>query len=824
MSKGNETTTKFNVDISDLKKAMQDAKRSIAVANSEFKAAASACDDWTKSSNGLSAKVKQLDSNLKSQEKILSSLETQYKAVVEEQGEGSKAADDLKIKINNQKSAIQTTERELSKYQKSLNDITAAAENATDGAADLSELLEDMKDAAGNAGEGFTTLKGAVATFAGNAISSLVGAIKDGVSSLMNLADETREYRTELAKMKTAALEAGASTDYIKDKWHDMGAVLGDEGAVAEGLNNLLAAGYTTQEEMDAITSHLEGAAIKWKDTLKFEGLADGLQETLATGAAVGSFGEMLERSGINLETFNEGLADCATEADKQNYVLSQLSGLGLSELSSAYRAQNEDLIAANKANSDYTDTLAAMGEIMEPVTTTAKEGFNGLLQEILKLVEDVDIEAFTSKMEEGFAVLKDDVLPAVKEGFGWILDNKDLLISGLAGIASGFVAFNVASVIMAVVNAFKAFKAANEGATVAQWLLNAAMNANPIMLIVTLVATLVGALITFVATNEDARAKIGEVWDNVKEKIAGFVESIKIFFTETIPEAFNSVIEWIKANWQSLLLMLINPFAGLFKYFYDNNKKFKEFVDTAIKFIKELPVKVQTWLTNTITKVTTWRNNMVAKAKETALNFINKVVEFIKNLPSRVQTWLTNTLSKVTAWASNLANKGKEAGKKLLDAIIEKVKEIPEKIKSIGSDIVKGLWNGINDMAGWIKDKISGFGEGVLDSLKNFFGINSPSKLMAEEVGKWLPEGIAVGITDNAKSALKAMKDLAVDTVGGARAGLSTATATTMGGTAVTGGVVNNFYQTINAPKQLSRLDIYRQSKNLLGYAGGGF
>ena len=70
MANKNETTTKFKVDISELKKAMQDAKRQVAIANSEFKAVSSTMDDWTKSSDGLSAKIKQLDTNLKSQDKI----------------------------------------------------------------------------------------------------------------------------------------------------------------------------------------------------------------------------------------------------------------------------------------------------------------------------------------------------------------------------------------------------------------------------------------------------------------------------------------------------------------------------------------------------------------------------------------------------------------------------------------------------------------------------------------------------------------------------------------------------------------------------------
>ena len=270
MPKNNETTTKFKVDISELQKAMQEAKRAVAVANSEFKAVSSSMDDWTKSSDGLSAKLKQLDTTLSSQKTVLSNLERQYELTVKQFGEGSKAADDLKIKINNQKAAINKTEKEVTKFKGALEEVSAAEKTAAKTGQDVSEVLDDMGDSAKDAEGGFTVLKGAVATFAGNVMTSLVGAIKDGISSLVGLADETREYRTELGKLTTGAEQAGASTDYIKDKWQDLGAVLGDEGAVTEGLNNLLAAGFTTEKEMDSITKSLEGAAIKWKDTLKF--------------------------------------------------------------------------------------------------------------------------------------------------------------------------------------------------------------------------------------------------------------------------------------------------------------------------------------------------------------------------------------------------------------------------------------------------------------------------------------------------------------------------------------------------------------------------
>lgn len=820
MAKGNETTTKFKVDISELKSAMQEARKQVAYANSEFKEASSSMDDWSKSSDGISAKLKQLNSNLKSQETVLEQYEKTLEEVKKEYGENSTEAMEYATKLNNQKAVVNKIKKEISGYEDALQEVSDAEKIAAKTGQDVADVLADVGDEAEDAGDGFTTLKGAVATFAGNVLTSLVSGLKDAVVNLMSLSDETREYRDQMHKLNTAGTEAGYSVDYTKEKYKELYGVLADETATATTVSNFMAMG-AEEETLNSLLNSSIGIWAKYGDSIPLDGLAESINETAKVSQVTGTLADALNWAGISEDDFNAKLQACTTEQERQKLIADTLNTT-YGGLSASYQQSNASIIEANKANADYTETLAQMGAKIEPVTTTLKQGFNELLQELLKLIGDVDMEAFTSKIEEGFAVLKDDVLPAVKEGFGWILDNKDSIIAGLAGIASGFVAFNVASTIMAVVNAFKAFKLANEGATVAQWLLNAAMNANPIMLIVTLIATIVGAIITFIATNEDARAKLAEVWDAIKEKISGFVDSVKVFFTETIPNVFKSLIDWVKANWPSLLLMLINPFAGLFTYFYKNNGKFKEFVDTAVKFIKELPSKIWTWLLNTINKVVQWRADMIAKAKEAALSFINKIVEFVKQLPSKVWTWLLNTASKVAQWKSDLGAKAREAGQELLNKLIEKVKEIPDKIKSIGGDIVAGLWNGISDKVQWLKNQISGFVGDVTSWLKDKFEIGSPSKLMAREIGKWLPEGIAVGINDNAKSVLSAMNDLAVNTLGSARAGLKTAT-TNLGSSPVSGGVVNNFYQTINSPKQLSRLDIYRQSKNLLGYAGGG-
>lgn len=75
-----------------------------------------------------------------------------------------------------------------------------------------------------------------------------------------------------------------------------------------------------------------------------------------------------------------------------------------------------------------------------------------------------------------------------------------------------------------------------------------------------------------------------------------------------------------------------------------------------------------------------------------------------------------------------------------------------------IGKNIVMGIWNGISNMGQWIKDKIFGFAKGITDSIKNFFGIKSPSTLMRDLIGKNLVLGIGVGIETNTNEALKSI------------------------------------------------------------------
>ena len=147
-----------------------------------------------------------------------------------------------------------------------------------------------------------------------------------------------------------------------------------------------------------------------------------------------------------------------------------------------------------------------------------------------------------------------------------------------------------------------------------------------------------------------------------------------------------------------------------------------------------------------------------MAKIKST--EFLNNVINTLKNLPQSVWSAIINAVSQVANWGVQMANKGREAASNLFNAVVNKIKEIPSQVFSIGSNIVQGIWNGISNSIGWIRDKVAGFAKGILDGMKSALGIHSPSKLFKDEVGKNLALGVGEGFSDEMKEIQKEMRE----------------------------------------------------------------
>lgn len=551
MSEYNVSTV-FTADISNFQKSTQDMQKYIKLVNSEFKAAVGGSKDFEKSADGLKTKLEQLSRVMQAEEQILKNKEANLDKLKKKYGENSKEVQDYTVQINNQKAKMVDLQRNIDKYAKALDDLSDESQEAI-------KKQKELEDAAKKTSDGFTVAKGAIAGFIANGLTALIGSAKNAATSVLGLADATREYRKTLGTLETVAEDVGVSTDYIKDKFIDVASVIGDDDTVTEGLGNLLNAGIV-EKNMDAMVQALEGGAIRFKDTLKFEGIADGLQETLATGSAVGPFAEMLERSSVNLETFDEGLAKCTTEAEKQNYVLDELSKLGLAEVSKNYREQNAQMIEAEKANKQYQDTVAEMGERIEPVTTQIREGFTRIVAKMLELVEGVDFEALAEKIDTAFTKFIDDILPKIVDGLQWVLDNKDAIIAGIAGIGAAFVAWKATTIIQGVIKSFKAWKIATEGMTIAQRALNLVMKANPIGLVISLIAGLVTAFVILWNKSDAFRNFWINLWENVKnvtkkawsaltdgakkawDGIKSVFSKVGSFFSDTFSKAWSKV------------------------------------------------------------------------------------------------------------------------------------------------------------------------------------------------------------------------------------------------------------------------------------------
>lgn len=274
-------------------------------------------------------------------------------------------------------------------FQREIVETESKLDNYKDKLKKTEKAVEDVGDEHKASGD-------KLANFADKAdkVSQKLGSIGDAMTTRVTLpllagfagvTKGTEEFRNTLAKLETNAETSGVGVDTVSDAMVRLSGINSDVNENVEALSNLIGAGFTDTNMIDIIDG-LAGAVIKFPDTLKIEGLADGLQETLATGEAVGSFAEMLERMGVPLDTFNTGLADAAANGSETDYILQTLANLGLTEVNDKFRETNEELVEANESSYNLQETMATLGETLAPIMTEITEqvtavadAFNGL-------------------------------------------------------------------------------------------------------------------------------------------------------------------------------------------------------------------------------------------------------------------------------------------------------------------------------------------------------------------------------------------------------------------------------------------------------------
>lgn len=206
-----------------------------------------------------------------------------------------------------------------------------------------------------------------------------------------------------------------------------------------------------------------------------------------------------------------------------------------------------------------------------------------------------------------------------------------------------------------------------------------------------------------------------------------------------------------LKANPIGLIITAITALVAAFVYLWNNCDSFREFWLNLWDSVKEKFEKTWDAISGFFTKtIPALFDKLVNTGRTKGSEFLNGVVNFFIQLPSKISTQLTTVLNNVVKWGLDLVNKGKSAAINTYNTITTEIGKLPKKMVEIGGDIVDGIWKGINNGWDWLTSKVKKLAKKLLDAAKDALGINSPSKLFADQVGKNIALGIGAGYEDN--------------------------------------------------------------------------
>ena len=259
-----------------------------------------------------------------------------------------------------------------------------------------------------------------------------------------------------------------------------------------------------------------------------------------------------------------------------------------------------------------------------------------------------------------------------------WASEHGDAIRTVIDGIAGGFAAFKTASLISAAVTALKSFDVAAKIAAAGQWVLNAAMNANPIVLVVTAIGALVAALVWFFTQTETGRKAwasftsfLSSAWQSVVSFVTSLGQNIANFFTQTIPNAIQSVIQWFQQLPSAIGTALSNLITSIGTWAVSFGQSAlqagQQFVSNIANFLTNLPATIAYWLAYGITFVVLWAAQLGSQAISAGQQFLANLGTFFVQLPGNIWNWLTSTVASVASWAAQLGSQAISAGQQFL-------------------------------------------------------------------------------------------------------------------------------------------------------------
>lgn len=933
--KDNEVSIVMTADISELKKEIQDAQRHIRLANAEFKAASSGMDEWDKSAEGIQKKLEQLDKVLKEQKNILQAYERQLEEVAKEQGENSKGAEDLKIKIENQKAAINKTSKEIEDWNEALvhvddevEEVGDDLENTTNGGLNaftvalgnlaaniISDVINKLKDMA----------------------KETIEVGKNFDSSMANVAALSGASEEELAKLRDTAKEFGSTTKFSASEAADALGYMALAGWDADTSMNALggvldlaaASGMDLAEASDMVTDYMSAFNLEAEQSAYFADMMAYAQANANTnveqlGAAFKNSAANMSAAGQDVETVTSLLAMMANQGLKGERAGTALSAVmrditkSMKDGAIAIGETNVEVMDADGNYRDLTDILKdveaatiGMGDAEKASALSATftsdsikglnlilnagvdnaEGFEDALRNCegtAKSMADImndnlggDLTALNSKLEGVQIAIYEKFEPALRKGIEaldgllnvlqWVIDNGAEVAAVITGVATAVGTFMLIikqqAILTALTAGITAVKTAFAG-------FSAVLAANPIGIVIALIAGLVAAFTILWNKSEDFRNFWIGLWEGIKNAVSGVWDAIIGFFKgawdtlvktwegltdffvkawEKIQDTYSRIASWINTNVFQPIKKFFEPVV---KFFRESFNIIKELADGCWKAIKAIWSVVSSWFSSNVIEpikkvftglwdgiktaastawddiktvwsaVSTWFNTNVVEPVQKVFkgvwdgitNGAKKAWDGIKEAFGKVSEWFKTTFA--TAWQAvkDVFSTGGKVFEGIKDGIVSAFKEVVNAIIRGINKVIKVPFDAINGILDKIK-KVEIAGVKPFDNLITRLTVPQIPELAQGGVLKRGQVGLLEGNGAEAVVPLENNKKWIAATAAALKTALKAE-----GLVGIHNGTTNNysFVQNNTSPKALSRLEIYRQTNNQLQFARG--
>lgn len=625
---------------------------------SEMKAVTSAFDKNDNSQEKLAAQSAVLTKQIETQEQRIEQLKKGLAASAKEFGEADTRTQKWKQAVNDATSELNNMRSNLKGLDTAVDDTADSLDDAADSALSFGDVLKAnvLSQAIVN---GVKELASAFGSLIKNTVSYNAQIEQYTMALTTALGDETKAAET-LAKIR----EDAAKTPYSVESLVKANQLLISTNGNAE----------KSRKTIIALSNAISATGGGDDELIR---MAQNLQQISNSGKATTEDIKQFAYAGIDIY----GLLSDYTGKSVQECKELEISYDLLSNALEMAATEGGKYFGANEAQAQTLNgKISTLKDNIQDGLGTAMQGINDVFGKLVSIAIDLVEEIDWKKFGEN-----------VTSTFQFLMDNGGKIASLVASIGAAFISWNVGAMIQGVISSITALGGILPALKTAILGVNAALNANPIGLVLTGISLLVAGIIALWNNCDWFRDGVITMGNAIVNFISDAVDGIVHFFTVTVPQAFNKVLDFMKTNWQGLLLLLVNPFAGAFKLLYDNFEGFRNAVNNLVERIKTAFINMKDGISNTVRNI-----------KDAIVNGFQAAVDFITSLPGKAVQW------------------GRDFIQGLVDGIISMSSRVVDAVKGIANTITSWLHfsrpdvGPLRDYETWMPDMVQGMAEGI--------------------------------------------------------------------------------------------------------------